>query len=514
MLPPCRVRPEPLNLTGERPGVLLGQNLVATNVGVHVQIEAGQEAPPVTTEKFPEGFLWGAATASYQIEGSVEADGRTPSIWDTFSHTPGRTLNGDTGDIACRHYERLGEDLELMKLLGLKAYRFSIAWPRVQPDGKGPANQEGLDFYRRLAAGLRDRGIVPAATLYHWDLPQVLEDQGGWTARDTTERFADYAALVAEALGAEVGMWITLNEPWCSAWLGYGVGEHAPGRADVAASLVATHHLLLAHARGTEVLRQAGHSPVGITLNLGKAVPASDHELDVRAAALAEGNVNRMYLDPLFKGSYPADLLQLFARYKPGLEAAVRPGDMEAINRPVDFLGVNYYMTHVVADGDRLDEARKAGFHVPAAVAGGRGRHLPGVNVLRPETVKTATGWEVDPGGLSAVLVSLRDEYTTVPLYITENGAAQHDYVGPDGVVHDPGRISYISSHLAATKAAIDKGVDVRGYFVWSLLDNFEWALGYSMRFGLVWVDYPTGKRVPKDSYRWYSRVIATNGLS
>lgn len=461
---------------------------------------------------FPDGFIWGAATAAYQIEGSVTTGGRSASIWDTFSHTAGCTLNGDNGDVACQHYERLDEDLELMRLLGLNAYRFSVAWPRVQPEGKGPVNQDGADFYKRLVAGLRDRGITPVATLYHWDLPQVLEDQGGWTARETTDRFADYAALVAEAIGDEVGMWITLNEPWCSAWLGYAVGAHAPGRKNVAESLTAAHHLLLAHARGMSVLRQASSAPVGITLNLGKSIPASEHPLDVEAAYRAQGNVNRMYLDPLFKGSYPEDLLEVLSGAGAAMDA-VAPGDLEAIGAPVDFLGVNYYMTHVVAHHTRLDEARRAGLHVPDPGPGGPG-YFGAVAVLRPGTTKTATGWEVDPAGLTDVLVSLRDEYTDVPLYITENGAAQHDYVGPDGVVHDAGRVSYIESHLKAVHDAIGKGVDVRGYFVWSLLDNFEWALGYSMRFGLVWVDYPTGKRVPKDSYRWYSQVVANHGLS
>jgi beta-glucosidase len=467
----------------------------------------------VAKVSFPEGYLWGAATASYQIEGAVDADGRSRSIWDTFSHTPGRTFNGDTGDIACRHYEKLDEDLDLVKLLGLDAYRFSIAWPRVQPDGKGPANQEGIDFYRRLVSGLRDRGVVPAATLYHWDLPQVLEDEGGWTARETAERYADYANLVVEALGDEVGMWITLNEPWCSAWLGYGVGVHAPGRADIAESIMATHHLLLAHARGLEVVRQAVKVPVGITLNLGKSLPASDHELDVAAAHRSQGNTNRMYLEPLFKGRYPEDLVAHFDAYRQGFEA-VRPGDLEAISRPVDFLGVNYYMTHVIAHPSRLDEARRAGYHVPPGAPGEGGGALDAVAVGRPGAVRTAAGWEVDPEGFTDVLVSVRDDYTQVPLYITENGAAQHDYVGPDGVVHDGGRVSYIDAHLRAVRAAMDKGVDIRGYFVWSLLDNYEWSLGYSMRFGLVWVDYPSGTRTPKDSFRWYSQVIANGGLS
>jgi beta-glucosidase len=460
--------------------------------------------------EFPDGFVWGAATASYQIEGAVTEGERGPSIWDTFSHTPGRTRNGDTGDVACQHYHRLDEDLALIKDLGLKAYRFSIAWPRVQPDGKGPANQAGLDFYRRLVSGLRAQGTVPAATLYHWDLPQALEDQGGWTVRDTAERYAEYADMVVAALADEVGMWITLNEPWCSAWLGYTTGDHAPGRSGLDLGLSAAHHLLLAHARGTEVLRRASKVPVGITLNLSPYIPASDHELDVAAATLADGGLNRMYLSPLFKGYYPEDMLQLAARAGADL-SIIEDGDLAEISRPVDFLGVNYYNTSVVASPRRLDEARRAGFTPPPSpVAPGP---LDVVQVGRPELERTATGWEVEPRGLTDMLVRVRREYTPVPVYITENGVAQHDYRGPDGAVHDPGRIKYLHNHIRAVKDAIEQGVDVKGYFLWSLMDNFEWAEGYSMRFGITWVEYPTGERVPKDSYRWYRQVVAGNAL-
>jgi beta-glucosidase len=458
---------------------------------------------------FPEGFLWGAATAAYQVEGAVTEGGRGVSIWDTFSHQPGRTFNGDNGDVACQHYKYVEEDLDLMGHLGLRAYRFSIAWPRVQPDGKGPANQAGLDFYRRLVAGVRARGMVPVATLYHWDLPQVLEDVGGWTVRDTTDRFAEYTQLAADALADEVGMWITLNEPWCSAWLGYGNGEHAPGRADIGLAALAAHHLLLAHARGTEVLRTATKAPVGITLNLAGKIPASAHELDIAAARREDGILNRLYLDPLFKGQYPEDVVQLAAAHGAPFDA-VEPGDLAAISQPVDFLGVNYYNTNVVADPRRLGEAGEAGFLVPPS---GRASQLDTVTVGRPALERTAAGWEVDPAGLTDILVRVREEYTRIPLYVTENGAAEHDYAGPDGAVHDPARVRYLGQHIQASKDAIDRGVDLRGYFVWSLLDNFEWASGYSMRFGLIWVDYPTGKRAPKDSYRWYREVIAANAL-
>ena len=465
----------------------------------------------MTTERsFPEGFLWGAATAAYQVEGAVTEGGRGVSIWDTFSHTPGRTFNGDNGDVACQHYKYVEEDLDLMKRLGLRAYRFSIAWPRLQPDGKGPANQAGLDFYRRLVAGVRQRGMLPVATLYHWDLPQALEDVGGWTVRDTCDRFAEYTQIAADALADDVGMWITLNEPWCSAWLGYGIGAHAPGHADPAMAVLATHHLLLAHARGTEVLRRSTRVPVGITLNLGGRIPASDHELDVAAAWREDGLFNRLYLDPLFKGKYPEDMVQFAAARGAAFDDAVEPGDLAAIGQPVDFLGVNYYNTIVVADPGRLPEARQAGFSVPP---GGQASALGTVIVGRPALERTAANWEIDSGGLTDILVRVADEYTKIPLYVTENGAAEDDYVGPDAVVHDPARIRYLQQHIQAAKNAIDRGVDLRGYFVWSLLDNFEWAEGYSLRFGLVWVDYPTGKRTAKDSYGWYRELIATNEL-
>jgi beta-glucosidase len=464
----------------------------------------------VTTDRnFPEGFLWGTATAAYQVEGAVTEGGRGVSIWDTFSHAPGRTFNGDNGDIACQHYKYVEDDLDLMERLGLRAYRFSIAWPRLQPDGKGPANQAGLDFYRRLAAGVRQRGMVPVATLYHWDLPQALEDVGGWTVRDTTDRFAEYTQIAVDALGDEVGMWITLNEPWCSAWLGYGIGVHAPGRTEPAMAVRATHHLLLAHARGTEVLRRSTKAPVGITLNLGGRIPASDHELDVAAARREDGLFNRLYLDPLFRGQYPEDVVELAADRGAPFDV-VEAGDLAAISQPLDFLGINYYNTDVVAAPARLREAREAGFAVPP---GGHPSSLGSVTVGRPALERTAANWEVDPAGLTDMLVRVRDEYTQIPLYVTENGSAEHDYVGPDGVVHDAARVRYLDQHIRAAKNAIDQGVDLRGYFVWSLMDNFEWAKGYSLRFGLVWIDYPTGKRTAKDSYGWYRNVIAANSL-
>jgi beta-glucosidase len=424
---------------------------------------------------------------------------------------PGRTLHGDTGDVASAHYEHLDEDLDLIGELGLSAYRFSIAWPRVQPEGKGPVNQEGLDFYRRLVDGLVRRGTMPVATLYHWDLPQALEDQGGWVVRGTAERFGEYASIVAEALADEVGMWITLNEPWCSAWFGYGTGEHAPGHAALDLGLRASHHLLLAHARATEALRQQTKAPVGISLNVTPCLPASDHELDVAAARRGDGFQNRMFLGPLFRGEYPTDMVEHYSRYKPGLDV-VELGDLEAISRPMDFLGLNYYSTYLVVDEQRSGAAKKAGY----VVDGSTNRvfaDLRALRVGRPYVPHTGNQWEVDVEGFVDLLVRVRDEYCSLPLYVTENGSAEVDYVGPDGVVHDPKRIWYLEEHLKAARSAIDMGVDLKGYFVWSLMDNFEWSNGYSMRFGLVFVDYPTGKRVPKDSYRWYKEVIAANGL-
>lgn len=462
--------------------------------------------------KFPDGFLWGAATAAYQIEGAVAEGGRGLSIWDTFSHAPGRALNGDTGDVACRHYHRLDEDLALMKELGLGAYRFSVAWPRVQPDGRGPANQTGLDFYRRLVDGLRSAGILPAVTLYHWDLPQALEDEGGWVVRETAERFAEYSAIVGEALGDAVGMWITLNEPWCAGWLGYGTGAHAPGREGVSSGMTATHHLLVGHGLAVDALRACSRAPVGITLNLNRYTPATGHELDVRAARTADGVLNRLYLGPVLKASYPEDIVELAERAGWDRDA-VQPGDLEVTSRPIDFLGVNYYSTGVIADVRREAEAAAAGYIVTPVGPGDANAPFGARQVGRQGIEHTATGWEVEPRGLTDILVRLRDEYTKVPLYVTENGAAQHDYRGPDGAVHDPGRVAYLQSHIGAVRDAIDQGVDVRGYFVWSLMDNYEWSLGYSMRFGITWVDYPTGERVPKDSYRWYQKVIIANGL-
>ncbi|HEY1825307.1 MAG TPA: GH1 family beta-glucosidase [Acidimicrobiales bacterium] len=459
---------------------------------------------------FPPGFLWGTATASYQIEGAVTADGRGPSIWDTFSRTPGAVWNGDTGDIACDHYHRMEEDLDLLQQLGVAAYRFSVAWPRVQPTGRGPANQKGLDFYRRIVEGLLEREIAPVATLYHWDLPQPLQDDGGWTVRDTAERYAEYVGIVAESLGEDIDRWITLNEPWCSSWLGYGSGRHAPGVRDIGKAAAANHHLLYAHGLAVPILRSLIPSAqVGITLNLGDFRPASQHELDVAAARRADGNLNRVFLDPIFRGEYPADMLEHYAKFAPGF-SVVRDGDLDLISAPIDFLGVNYYFPSTVVDETRTKEARVAGYFVA------QGDQFPDLRLRGIETPgrdKTAMDWEIEASGLTSLLIRVRDEYTTLPIYITENGAAFNDYVDPNGDVNDHDRVAYLQEHISAVHDAIDAGVNVQGYFVWSLMDNFEWGLGYSRRFGIVWVDYPTGARLTKQSFSWYRDTIRTNSV-
>ena len=457
-----------------------------------------------TAVRFPPKFLWGSATSAYQIEGAATEDGRGPSIWDTFSHTPGRVHNDDNGDRAADHYHRYREDVRLMAELGLRAYRFSVAWPRIQPLGSGPANQRGLDFYRRLVDELLEVGIEPWVTLYHWDLPQALEDVGGWAARETAGRFADYATLVYEALHDRVHYWTTLNEPFCSAFVGYGSGRHAPGKRDGALAVRAAHHLLLGHGLAVEAMRSiAAGTELGITLNLYPVRPASESAADAEAARRVGGIQNRLFLDPVLRGSYPSDVL---ADVEPisGL-AHLRPGDEAAIAAPIDLLGVNYYQPHVVA-------ASRPGVHGDPEFEA----TFPGVSGVRPvpqEGPRTALGWSVDAGGLLDLLTWLHGSYRRVPLVVTENGAAFHDYADPEGDVHDPDRIQFLEGHFRAAHQALAQGVDLRGYFVWSLLDNFEWHEGYSKRFGLVYVDYPTQRRVFKDSARWYRDVIARGGL-
>jgi beta-glucosidase len=450
--------------------------------------------------KFPSDFLWGSATAAYQIEGAAHTDGRTPSIWDTFARRPGAVDGGDTGDVACDHYHRYREDVALMAGLGLGSYRFSVAWPRVQPRGRGPANQRGLDFYRRLVDELLARGIVPWITLYHWDLPQELEDAGGWPARDTAGRFAEYASLVHDALGDRVRYWTTLNEPWVSAFLGYANGVHAPGRRDPAAAIHATHHLMLGHGLATAALRAAAgaDAQIGITLNLYPVSPATAAAGDVDAARRIDGLANRLFLDPLLRGTYPADVRADLAPVSDF--GHVRAGDPTIISAPIDMLGVNFYNGQVVAAPD--EDAR------PDPVWPGSER----VRFVGRGAPVTAMGWEVHPPDLTQTLCRLATDYPGVPLYVTENGAAYFDEVGSDGEVHDPDRIAYLDAHLRACHEAIALGAPLKGYFAWSLLDNFEWAYGYSRRFGLVYVDYPTQRRILKSSARWYAETIAAGG--
>jgi beta-glucosidase len=462
--------------------------------------------------QFPADFLWGAATAAYQIEGAADEDGRGPSIWDTFSHTPGRVLDGDTGDVADDHYHRWEDDLDLMVQLGLQAYRFSIAWPRVQPDGRGAANQQGLDHYRRLVDGLLERGIEPVVTLYHWDLPQALEDAGGWPARDTAMRFGDYAELVGRALGDRVDRWITLNEPWCSAFLGYASGVHAPGRTEPAAALAAAHHLNLAHGLGAQALRSVlpAGSSVSITLNLHLVRAASDEPADQDAARRIDAIGNRIWLGPILDGAYPDDLRDDTAELSDW--AFVRDGDVATIGEPIDLLGVNYYQPTVVRRLRDGEEPQIAHGH-------GEGAENPFVGCEAVAFVEqsgpvTAMGWPIDAAGLEELLLRVHRSYPQLPLMVTENGAAFEDVVGADGRIHDPRRIAYVGDHLRAVGRAIDAGADVRGYLLWSLMDNFEWAYGYARRFGIVHVDYTTQARTVKDSGWWYRDVIAAGGLA
>jgi len=445
--------------------------------------------------RFPQGFLWGAATSAYQIEGAVHEDGRGLSIWDTFSHTPGKTYQGHTGDVATDHYHRWAQDVDLMSALGLKAYRFSVSWPRVFPQGTGARNQQGIAFYERLVEALLKRGIEPVLTLFHWDLPQALQDRGGWPNRDTALHFADYAAAVAERLRDRVRYWITHNEPFVAAALGHLTGEHAPGLQDPAAALRAAHHLLLSHGLAVEALRALlpPEARVGITLNLSPVHPATDSEEDRLAAERFDGVLNRMVLDPLLHGRYPEDIVAAFG---PLIDVA-EPGDLEKIAAPIDFLGINYYSRSVV----RRD---------PEGL-------LLEVSQIQPPGSEYSQMWEIYPAGMHELLTRIWTDYgkshPELRLLVTENGIPVADAPDLDGRVRDPRRIRYLRDHILEAHRALEEGVPLDGYFVWSLLDNFEWAYGYRMRFGLVYVDFDTQARTIKDSGRWYARVIEANGL-
>jgi beta-glucosidase len=435
---------------------------------------------------FDPGFCWGAATAAYQIEGAVAEDGRLPSIWDTFSRVPGAIDGGDTGDVACDHYHRWAEDIGLMGQLGLNAYRFSVSWPRIVPTGSGAINPAGLAFYDRLVDGLLEAGIRPFATLYHWDLPQGLQDLGGWPERDTAYRFAEYAAVVAQKLGDRVTDWTTLNEPLCVAWIGHLEGRMAPGITDLPTAVRASHHLLLAHGLGVEAIRENAVLPasIGIVNNLSPCEPASDSDADVAAAVRMDGHVNRWWLDPIVGRGYPADMVEVY-----GTQPPVRDGDLETIAAPLDYLGVNYYFRQVVTDDP----------DGPAPYA----RQVP-----VPGAATTAMGWEVHPDGLEQLLLRVTDEYKARTLYVTESGSAFVDVLRPDGTVQDTERTEHLEAHVRACVRAVRHGAPVRGYFAWSLLDNLEWAYGYDKRFGLIHVDFTDQTRTVKASGHRYAEII------
>lgn len=441
---------------------------------------------------FPPDFVWGAATAAYQIEGAWQDAGKGESIWDRFSHTPGKVNNGDTGDVACDHYHRYPEDIALMQTLGLQAYRFSVSWPRLLPAGRGALNLAGLEFYDRLVDALLAAGIQPFVTLYHWDLPQALQDLGGWDNRDVAYWFADYADLVSRRLGDRVQHWITHNEPWVVAFLGNLYGEHAPGYQDLALALRVSHHLLLSHGLAVQPLRSNSSptSQVGVTLNFAPAYPASDKMEDLEAVQRWDGFAHRWFLDPLYRGSYPEDMLERFG----GQMIEPQAGDLPTIASPIDFLGVNYYRRAVC----RAD----------------RGDPLLRVSHVQPAGEYTEMGWEVFPQGLYDLLIRLQRDYPVKNLYVTENGAAFTDAPDAGGAIRDSRREAYLRDHFVQAQRAIGDGAPLRGYFVWSLLDNFEWAHGYSKRFGLIYIDYQTQKRTIKQSGRWLGQVTRENGVA
>ncbi|MEU1409000.1 GH1 family beta-glucosidase [Streptomyces sp. NPDC005728] len=433
----------------------------------------------------PDDFLWGTATAAYQIEGAVAEDGRSPSIWDTFSHTPGKIANNDNGDVACDHYHRWRADIGLMRQLGVNAYRLSVAWPRVHPGGDGPSNPKGLAFYDELTDGLLEAGITPSVTLYHWDLPQTLQDRGGWPERATALAFAEYASTVAERLGDRVGLWATLNEPSCSAWIGHLEGKMAPGWTDLSAAVRASYHLLLGHGLATQAIRAAAPgAQVGIVNNLSTVHAATDRPEDLAAARRHDGHVNRWWLDPVHGRGFPADMVETY-----GVELPEQPGDSQTIAAPLDWLGLNYYFPAYVADDPDGPAPRVR-------------------SVRRPDVPRTGMDWEIDASGIETLLLRLTEEYGARKIHVTENGSAFPDVVHPYGTVDDPERQDYLEQHLAACASAARKGAPLAGYFAWSLLDNFEWAYGYAKRFGLVHVDYRTQVRTIKGSGHRYADIV------
>lgn len=439
---------------------------------------------------FPGNFTWGTATASYQVEGAVSEDGRGESIWDRFSHTPGKVYNGDTGDIACEHYHRYRQDIALMKEMGIKGYRFSIAWPRIFPEGNGKLNTKGLDFYDRLVDELLRNGIDPMVTLYHWDLPQALQDIGGWANRDTAEYFAQYAETVFKSLGDRAGKWITHNEPWVAAFVGNLQGRHAPGLMDFPLAVQVSHNLLLSHAKAVKAYRAMNfkNGKIGITLNLNPIYPASQTSEDMEAARVADGYSNRWFLDPVLKGGYPEDMMAL---YREKLNSPViEPGDMKCISdSPSDFIGVNYYSRKVIKNSEADPVLR--------------------FKEIQPEgSGYTDMNWEIYPQGLHDLLTRIKQDYNNPVIYITENGAAFKDDRLENGIVRDDARRAFLEGHFEAALRAIKDGVRLEGYYVWSLMDNFEWAHGYNKRFGLIYVDYKSQKRIWKNSGLWYKAFL------
>ncbi len=439
---------------------------------------------------FPSTFLWGTATSSYQIEGAAHEDGRGQSTWDVFAATPGKTYHGETGEVADDHYHRMPQDVELMAQLGVSAYRFSLAWPRILPEGRGNINTRGLDFYDRLVDALLAKGIRPIATLYHWDLPVALYNEGGWLNRDTAYAFADYAEVVARQLGDRIDMWITHNEPWCSAYLGYGVGVHAPGAQDMQSAAIVGHHLLLSQGLAVPRLRIHTHADaqVGISLNFTPVYPADDTPETARAAARVDTLTNRWFIEPLYKGAYPEHLFEDMGVQPP----PIQDGDFAVITTPIDFLGVNNYFRSVV----RNNPAQPDGIEYVAPV---------------PSASYTEMGWEIAPQAMGDLLVRLHKEYGVPSLLVTESGAAFADVMGSDGEVSDLRRIEYLREYIRAVGRVLEQGVPIQGYLVWSLLDNFEWAEGYSKRFGIVYVDYATQQRTVKESGHWYAALIASH---
>ncbi len=501
----------PFDPSGGRPAADSASGSTSVTQGSAIPIEGSRSGEG---RRFPPTFLFGAATAAYQIEGAAREGGRTDSIWDEFSRLPGAVVGGDDGEVACDHYHRYRDDVALMKDLGVQAYRFSTSWSRVRPDG-GPVNPEGIDFYSRLVDELLEAGIRPWLTLYHWDLPARLQDAGGWMTRDTAFRFAEYAGSVHDALGDRVTDWTTLNEPWCAAFLGHIGGEHAPGIQSPSSGIAAAHHLLLGHGLAAKELRSRDESlHLAITLNLTVADPVDEADAaDVEAARIIDGQFNRFFLDPIFRGEYPSDVLDDLTGL--GFDEFVHPGDLEIISTPIDALGVNYY------HGELVGASAPAGLEMTTQAPSERPKRSPfpaadGVFWHLRDLPLTGMGWEVQPEGLTRLLVRVHEEYTGpagMGIMVTENGAAYDDVLEADGTVHDTDRVAFLRVHLGAILDAIDAGVPVAGYFYWSLLDNFEWAWGYAKRFGIVRVDYDTQERTLKDSAIDYRRIIGDRRL-